>query len=297
MKRWWITSVVMMLAVSSAPAVSQQSTSKTNTSNLQQEVVARVGDRIITLAEFNRIIARETEGGGLPPEKKKALLDKYVNQLLFLEGAKRMRLAERPEVAARMEEAAQQVLVNEYLKLKIVDPAKVSETEIKTYWKEHRNDYLAPLQVRARHILIAVAPGGENDAEARARAETLLPRIRAGENFAELASQLSDDIGTKLRGGDLGYFTSGKMAPAFEQAAFALKPGEVSEPVKTSFGYHLIKVEERREPAPRPYEAAREMINAKLAREKQIERFEGTMAELKANLKIEVNPRIFDVEE
>lgn len=294
MNRWWFAlAVLSTIIVGGPPAFSQQPTS-----NLQQEVVARVGDKVITLAQFNRLIERNPEAGSanLPPEKKKALLEQYVNRLLYLEGARRMQLADRPEVVTKIEEATTAVLVNEYLRLQVTEPSKVSEAEVNAYWKEHRDELLTPLQVRARHILVALTPGGENEADALKRAEEILARIRAGEDFATLASQLSEDLGTKPRGGDLGFITPGRMVPEFDKAVFALKPGEVGGPVKTSFGYHLIKVEGRLDPSPRPYEVAREPIYGKLARQRQRDRHESVMGDLKASIKVELNPRIFDVE-
>ena len=83
------------------------------------------------------------------------------------------------------------------------------------------------------------------DAEALAKAQSLRQRIQGGEDFAKLATQESDDTGSGANGGDLGTFRHGQMVPTFEQAAFAMKPGEVSEPVKTQFGYHVIRLESK----------------------------------------------------
>ena len=90
-------------------------------------------------------------------------------------------------------------------------------------------------EVRARHILVSVSTK-----EAHAKAKNILKKLRAGEDFQELAKRYSDDSGSATRGGDLGYFTTGQMVPPFEKAAFALKPGEISEIVKSQFGYHII---------------------------------------------------------
>ena len=127
--------------------------------------------------------------------------------------------------------------------------AKLDEADVRKYFEAHKAEFE---QVRARHILIRVQgspspirPGQKDltDAEALAKAQDLRKRIQAGEDFAQLASQESDDTGSGANGGDLGFFRRGQMVPSFEQAAFALQPGELSEPVKTQFGYHVIKVE------------------------------------------------------
>jgi parvulin-like peptidyl-prolyl isomerase len=133
---------------------------------------------------------------------------------------------------------------------------------IEKYHEEHKNEYE---QVRARHILISTSPQDEapptgagqdkegadkqpkalSKEEARKKAESILARVRKGEDFAKLASEFNPDA-TKETGGDLDYFSRGRMLPEFEQAAFALKPGEVSDLVETQYGFHIIKVEDRR---------------------------------------------------
>jgi parvulin-like peptidyl-prolyl isomerase len=120
---------------------------------------------------------------------------------------------------------------------------------VRKYYEAHKAEFE---QVHARHILIrmqgsqlAVKPGQKDltEAEALAKAQDLRKRIQAGADFAELARQESDDTGTGAKGGDLGFFHRGQMVPSFEQAAFAMQPGDLSEPVKSPLGYHLIKVE------------------------------------------------------
>jgi parvulin-like peptidyl-prolyl isomerase len=148
---------------------------------------------------------------------------------------------------------------------------------ISNYYNEHKNEYE---QVRARHILISTSPQEEGtppgaaqdkDAaakkplskeEARKKAESILARVRKGEDFAKLASEFSDD-GSKESGGDLDYFSRGRMVPEFEQVAFSLKPGEVSDLVETQYGFHIIKVEDRR-PAPVDDPTTQQQILAKL---------------------------------
>ena len=124
---------------------------------------------------------------------------------------------------------------------------QVSDADIQAYYNAHLADYQVKEQVRARHILIAVPEGSSAavDTAAKTKAEGLLKQIRGGADFAALAKANSDDPGSKATGGELGFFQKGKMVPAFEQAAFALQPGQTSDLVKTSFGYHIINVEEK----------------------------------------------------
>jgi peptidyl-prolyl cis-trans isomerase D len=124
---------------------------------------------------------------------------------------------------------------------------KVTDAQVQAYYNAHLADYQVKDQVKARHILIAVPEGADakTDAAAKAKAQGILDQLHHGGDFAALAKANSDDPGSKDNGGDLGFFQRGKMVPAFEQAAFALQPGQISGLVKTSFGYHIIQVEEK----------------------------------------------------
>jgi len=124
---------------------------------------------------------------------------------------------------------------------------KVTDAQVQAYYNAHLADYQVKDQVKARHILIAVPEGADakTDAAAKAKAQGILDQLHHGGDFAALAKANSDDPGSKDNGGDLGFFQKGKMVPAFEQAAFALQPGQISGLVKTSFGYHIIQVEEK----------------------------------------------------
>ena len=104
----------------------------------------------------------------------------------------------------------------------------------------------------------------EEQKQARKKAEGILARIQAGEDFATLATEFSEDTGTKQKGDDLGFFQRGRMVPEFEKAAFSLEPGKVSDIVQSNFGFHIIKVEDRKEPAIRPYEEIKEQLKKKL---------------------------------
>ncbi len=157
----------------------------------------------------------------------------------------------------------------------VVDPewfaalVEMTDGQLAQYYEQHKGEFRREEQVRARHILFKLAQqaGAEEEARIRGEAETTLQRIQAGEDFAALASQLSEDPVSAQQGGDLGFFKRGEMVKPFEETAFGLKPGVVSDPVRTDFGYHLIKVEEMQEAGYEPVEAVRTELRTQLARE------------------------------
>ena len=133
----------------------------------------------------------------------------------------------------------------EFLRRKMFDrlsqQVDVSFRDLEEF-KSRFADELPPL-LSISHILIPIEPSEDLQNQAKAQAEDLLERLRQGEDFATLAREHSGDTGSASAGGDLGYFTRGRMVPEFEEAAFSLRPGEISEPVKSDFGYHIIRVD------------------------------------------------------
>lgn len=138
----------------------------------------------------------------------------------------------------------------------------VPEQDIQRHYNQNIDQYSTPEEVRARHILLNVEGG--NEAEVRARAEALLAQVKGGADFAALAEKHSQDVASASRGGDLGFFGRGRMVPEFEQVAFSLAPGEVSDLVRTPFGFHIIKVEEKRAGDVQPLDAVRAAIQQQL---------------------------------
>jgi peptidyl-prolyl cis-trans isomerase D len=138
----------------------------------------------------------------------------------------------------------------------------VEEAELKAYYDEHGDEFLEGEQARAAHVLIRVAPDAdvETQAEAEIRAQGVVKIARAGGDFAELAKKHSDDPGTLDRGGDLGWFGRGGIDPEFEKAVFAAKPGDIVGPVRSQYGYHVIRIDGFRPEQQRPFEEVVEQV-------------------------------------
>jgi parvulin-like peptidyl-prolyl isomerase len=213
-------------------------------------VVVTVGDLTITAAQFDQIIEALPEqyrsvarGSG-----RKQFADNVVRIAVLAQEGKRRKLDESSAYRTQSMFEDANILANMTYE-EISKNAKLDEADVRKYYEAHKAEFE---QVRARHILIRVQgspspvrPGQKDltDAEALAKAQDLRKKILAGADFAQLAREESDDSGSGANGGDLGSFRHGQMVPTFEQAAFAMQPGDLSEPVKSPFGYHLIKVE------------------------------------------------------
>jgi peptidyl-prolyl cis-trans isomerase D len=172
-------------------------------------------------------------------------------------------------------------------RLKVRAKVPVSDAEIRAEYEAKKESYAVPEQVSVSHILVQVEPGGGPDAEAKgkARAETLLARAKSGEDFAKLAQENTDDPTGKENGGQLPPFGRGQMVPEFEQAAFDMRPGEIRGPIKTSFGYHIIRLAAKTSPTTRTLEEVRPSISGDLAERKAFAEMKRIAGELAAKVR------------
>jgi peptidyl-prolyl cis-trans isomerase C len=155
----------------------------------------------------------------------------------------------------------QQLSVRELVQKDIAKGLEVSDDEVHGYYESNPEQFKAPEQVRARHILVKVDPGADETAKeaAKKKIDGLLTEAKGGADFAEMAKKNSEGP-SGPNGGDLGFFSRGQMVKPFDDAAFALKPGEISDVVQTVYGYHIIKVEEIKEPRTIAEEEVKEQV-------------------------------------
>jgi peptidyl-prolyl cis-trans isomerase C len=185
-----------------------------------------------------------------------ALIERLIDLKLLAEEGRRRNLQDdagvRAEVAKFEEQAIREALLDQFLK------ERVTEDEIKKRYDEMVKAYQPEAEIRARHILVAE----------EATAKEIIAELEGGADFIELAKTKSIDAAAAQQGGDLGYFVKEQMVPEFADAAFALQVGEYTkQPVKTRFGWHIIKVEDKRNKPPPTLEEAREGINSELSQE------------------------------
>ena len=246
------------------------------------DVVARVNGEDVTSAQLDEAVGRiEAQiGGPLPPEERSHVVREILDQLiafrLLTQAADASGLAlPDSELDAELAlvqnqfpsaeafatalaaqgttleefraETRRQILVEQLVEQTIADQIAVTPEQVTAFYQDNPDQFRAGAQVRARHILISVPEAGtaEARAEARGRAEDVLAQVQAGGDFEALAGEHSDDPGSAVAGGDLGYFGQGDMVPTFDEAAFSLAPGETSGLVESQFGFHIIRVVDR----------------------------------------------------
>lgn len=214
------------------------------------KVVITVGSIKLTSQQFNQIvdILPEQYRASARGAGRKQFAENLVKVLVLAQEGKRLGLDTMPAFKTQTEFQADNLLAQVTYD-QIAKDTKLDDAALHKYYDDHHAEFE---QVHAQHILIRaqgsplpLKPGEKDltDAEALAKAQDLKKKIDAGADFAKLAQDESDDTQTAQKGGDLGFFHHGQMVPTFEQAAFALNVGQVSDPVKTPFGYHIIKVE------------------------------------------------------
>jgi len=217
-------------------------------------VVLTIGSEKITKAEFEQIFAQvvsqmppERRGAAQDPKAKRQLAEQLAELKALAQEARRQKIDQTPEAKAQIAMRDDQLIAG-LLFQRISKETKPSSADLQAYYDGHKNDWET---VSARHILsrmkgspVTLKEGQKDltDEEALAKAKDLRAKIVAGGDFAALAKAESDDVGSGANGGSLGEFTRGRMVPPFDEAAFTLKVNDVSEPVKTQFGYHIIQV-------------------------------------------------------
>ncbi|MEW6584727.1 MAG: peptidylprolyl isomerase [Nitrospirota bacterium] len=244
--------------------------------------LAKVGNTKITEADLEREIknlpefAQKLFEGSAGKEK---FLDELVKKELLYQEAVKKGLDKDPEYQKKLDDFKKLTLIGVLLEKEIETKAKVTDQDVKDYYDKHR-DQLSPVsQMRASHILV----------KTEGEAKNIVERLKKGEDFAKIAQKSSIDTGSAKNGGDLGYFSQGQMVPEFEAAAARLKVGEISEPVKTRFGHHIIKVTDKKMGKPLEFEKIKNNIYQRVVAERQKEFFDTYIEDLKKSYKVEIN--------
>jgi peptidyl-prolyl cis-trans isomerase C len=248
-------------------------------------VIGEVNGQPVRLEDINRIIDFGNPDIKAQPWNdvtKKDLLQKYLEYQSFYYEALANKVDENPDIRGRLELFRQQLYANHYLSQE-AKKIKPTEAELKKYYEEHRKEFETPENLNASHILV------KTEAEAR----DIKKQLDAGADFATLAKQYSLDTTNKDRGGELGFFMRGAMLPAFDEAAFKLKPGVISDPVQTSFGWHVIKVTEVRPRSVQSFDESKKNLESRLTAQMQQDWFNKKREELKNKYGVKVYEQYF----
>jgi peptidyl-prolyl cis-trans isomerase C len=244
----------------------------------QDKILVSVGNKFITLNDYRQKLSKlPSYYQGMAEKNKKTLLDDMIVESLFLEDAFRKGIDKDKEVRDILEEAKKKIIVAKFMKTEVDDKIKISEEDMKKYYESHKDEYKKPEMWRASHILLA------NEAEAKGVQAALLN----GKNFQELAKERSIDA-TATRGGDVGYFRKGQVVPEFENACFALDVGQTSPIIHTQFGYHIIRLTDKKAESQQSFEEARPMIENDLRIGKRNELFGKLVQDLKNKYRVRV---------
>lgn len=289
------------------------------------DVVAKVNDETVSRTELEMAVRtlEQRAQAPLPPEQRDAVfrqvLDRIIGFHLLAQEARTRKVVAPPwEVDKQLGEIKKQfpseaafaqmlqtrgvtveqlrketedtLAVNQMLQAEIEPQVKIQDAEIKTFYDQNKPRFRQQESVRASHILIRADEKADapTKAKAKAQATDLLKQIRQGAKFADLAKKFSQDPGSAQNGGELGFFNKGQMVAPFDEAVFALKPGQTSGVVETPFGYHIIQSHETKPARDVGFDEVKDQIREYLATQQREQKSQAFVDQLKAKSKVSV---------
>ena len=240
--------------------------------NPAERPLASVNGKPITSTDVDNFIMAMGRNGQAynNPQGRAAVLEQLIAQRLFLLDAQRNLLEREPAFKEQLAALKEQLLM-EYAITKCVEGVQVKEEEVRAFYEEHKEEFVAGATVNASHILV--------DTEEQAR--QILESIKNGDITFEDAAKQYSSCPSSAEGGNLGDFAQGQMVPEFDAAVFSMEVGELSAPVKTQFGYHLIKLNAKNEAEVVTYEDIRQELYANLMQQKQQAAYQSKINQLK----------------
>lgn len=237
------------------------------------KILAKVGSLTVTESEVDEFLAGLGQRGQSynNPEGRKVILQQVIGNKLLLLDARRNLLEADPEFKAQLAKLKEELLIS-FAAGKALNNVSVSDKEAKDYYEENAAQFMAPETVNASHILV----------DSEEKALEILARINGGEISFEDAAKEHSSCPSGKEGGSLGDFGRGQMVPEFDSAVFSMEVGAVTDtPVKTQFGYHLIKLNAKNEAKPTPYEAIADRLKDMLLAQKRQKAYESKINQLK----------------
>lgn len=244
----------------------------------ENKVLAIVNGNEITEQDVNVLLQRLGQRGQQfqTPEGKKHLLQELINQELMYAEAMDSGMDTDKEFIEELDAARKEILKNYAIK-KLFEDINVDDAEVEKYYEENKAQFKKPESIKASHILV----------KTEEKANELREKLENGESFEEIAKEHSD-CPSKQQGGDLGFFSKGQMVPEFEKVAFDLEEGKISDPVKTQFGYHIIKLTDRQPAQEAKLEEVKDQLKQQLLAMKQSQVYMEKGNELKKKFEVEI---------
>ncbi len=242
--RWLCLMVMGWTALFASPAQGGPSRSP------QDEVVIRWGNQVITKADVDlriQAMSPAMQEQLKDPAQRRNYLESLIQIKVVGAEARARKIDKIKRVANRISDTTDSILLQEYMNEKIKGLPSPTEAEVKAYYEKHKEEFVTPAYVRARHILIEAKPDAkpEDVARAKAKAERIYAELEAGGDFDKLCAQYSEDKETKDKGGDLGLFQAEQMVPEFSGPVFKMKKGDLSRPFLTPFGFHIVRIDDQ----------------------------------------------------
>jgi len=242
-----------------------------------ETILASFEGQTITLGEFNQIWEQVPEEYKLQLDKS-IVLDQVISEKLLIQEANNMGLEKDNDVLEQIKKMTEQILVQALIQREILDKVAVNDEEVSEYYEQNKGSFTEKEQIHLYNILL----------ESEEEAQDILEQLKAGGDFSEIAKEKSTGP-SAAQGGDLGYLTKGTVIPEIEEVVFALELEELSEVVKTDFGFHILKITEKKPETVKTLEEVKEEIIQTLLPTKQKEAFENLLEELKGKVEIEIN--------
>ncbi|MDO5716712.1 MAG: peptidylprolyl isomerase [Tissierellia bacterium] len=252
-----------------------------NKESATPDMIAKVADRTFTNTDFQQFLAAVDPNiiKHFMGEKDgfKTLMDEMVNQELMLLMSKDEKLEEEEDFKRAFEKTKENLLKNYAYEKIMRGVSEPTEEEAKVYYEKNRDSFKKPF-VNASHILVKSSEEAEN----------ILNKIYDGESFEKLAEEFSTCPSGKSSGGNLGDFTKGQMVPEFDAVVFKMEEGQVEGPIKTQFGYHIIRLNKINSVQEADFEASKREIMMELKRQRQLDAYQTKLQELKEKYKVEL---------
>ncbi len=239
---------------------------------MDKNIVANVGGNAIFAYEIDEMVATYAQRGQNydNPQGRAAILEQVINKKLLLLDAKKNLMEHNAEFKAQFEKVKEEMLANFNVQ-KAIENVSATDDDAKAYYDEHKEQFQKGESVSASHILV----------DSEEKANELKEKIESGEISFEDAARENSSCPSSQNGGALGEFTRGQMVPEFDQAAFAMEVGVVSAPVKTQFGYHLIKVTAKNGPSEIAFDEVKDQVKSMVLNEKRQKALSSKINQLK----------------